>query len=333
MTDQSSPDNNDTALSFLLRVQEEPEDEALRNELQQWRESSPAHERAWQKILRVRMVGILALQASPQGDTSRAPFRAEDGKISPPRRSQWRGLAVAAAACLAIVSSVPQIRLWLQTDYSTRTGETQHIILADGSEAILGASSALDVHMDQTSRHITLLKGEALFRVKHDVNRTFVVQAGSVTSRDIGTVFDVRKSNGHVVLAVAEGVIGVTPSQSGSSKTEIAATELHLASGDQIDITEDSGQMRRSAIPSDSVGSWNSGIYGTNTASVNDMMSMLERYYPGYVFVRGRVPAEKLVGGVYDLRHPAESIRMLATSIGGSVHELAGHIMLVRFRD
>lgn len=332
MTEQPSSEDADVALSFLLRVQEEPEDDAVQKELQQWREADLTHERAWQAILRVRMIGRLALQARTQREMTGPviPFPSARPH-APPRRPRWRTLAIAAAASIAAVVSMPQGRLWLQADYRTGTAESRHIMLADGSEAILGASSALAVHIDGAHRHIVLLQGEALFRVRHDPDRDFVVQAGSVTSRDIGTVFDVRKGGGHVVLAVAEGSIGVTPPQATRSGIGREMPELRLHAGEQIDIMEDNEEIRHSTVSADSIGSWDRGIFGTNAASVNDMLSLLERYYPGYVFVHGRIPAGKLVGGVYDLGHPTESIRMLATSSGGSVSEFSGHVLMVRF--
>lgn len=321
MTDITPPDADDTALSFLLRVQDDPEDARLKAELQQWRQADPAHERAWQQALRVRLLGRLALQGATQSPPAPTP---DNLHRLPVRR--WRAGALATAAAAAIVlACAPSLRLWLQADYTTATGQTRQIALDDGSSLTLGSASAIAVHMHGDTRRVMLLKGEALFRVRHDPRRAFVVEADGVVSRDIGTVFDVRSGGGHVVLGVAEGTVGLRAPRAGM------AAEQAVNAGEQIDITEQTGAVRHAAISTDSVGSWNTGLFGASAVSVGDMLGILRRHYSGYVFIRGTVPASRLVGGVYDLRHPADSLRMLVTSSGGSMREVAGRILIVSF--
>ncbi|WEQ51792.1 FecR domain-containing protein [Komagataeibacter oboediens] len=323
MTDNSPPDAADTALSFLLRVQDDPEDSRLKAELQQWRQADPAHERAWQQALRVRLLGQMALQGATQARPASKPMPDNLHRF-PVRR--WRAGALATAAAAAIVlACAPSLRLWFQADYTTTTGQTRQIALDDGSHLTLGSASAIAVHMQGDTRRVVLLKGEALFQVKHDPQRTFMVEADGVVSRDIGTVFDVRSGAGHVVLGVGEGTVGLRAPQAG------IAAEQTVNAGEQIDITEKTGAVRRSAISPDSVGSWNTGLFGASAVSVADMLGILRRHYPGYVIVRGTIPASRLVGGVYDLQRPADSLRMLVTSSGGSMREVAGRILVISF--
>ncbi|MCW4589543.1 FecR domain-containing protein [Gluconacetobacter entanii] len=323
MTDIPPPDAADTALSFLLRVQDDPGNDCLKAELQQWRQADPAHERAWQQALRVRLLGQMALQGATQAQSPSKPTPDNLHRF-PVRR--WRAGPLATAAAAAIVlACAPSLRLWFQADYTTTTGQTRQIALDDGSHVTLDSASAIAVHMQGDTRRVVLLKGEALFQVKHDPRRTFVVEADGMVSRDIGTVFDVRSGAGHVVLGVGEGTVGLRAPQAG------IAAEQTVNAGEQIDITEKTGAVRRSAISPDSVGSWNSGLFGASAVSVADMLGILRRHYPGYVIVRGAIPASRLVGGVYDLQHPADSLRMLVTSSGGSMREVAGRILVISF--
>ncbi|MBL7232938.1 FecR family protein [Komagataeibacter oboediens] len=323
MTDNSPPDAADTALSFLLRVQDDPEDSRLKAELQQWRQADPAHERAWQQALRVRLLGQMALQGATQARPASKPI--PDNLYRFPVRRWWTGALATAAAAAIVLACAPSLRLWFQADYTTTTGQTRQIALDDGSHLTLGSASAIAVHMQGDTRRVVLLKGEALFQVKHDPRRTFVVEADGVVSRDIGTVFDVRSGAGHVVLGVGEGTVGLRAPQAG------IATEQTVNAGEQIDITEKTGAVRRFAISPDSVGSWNTGLFGASAVSVADMLGILRRHYPGYVIVRGTIPASRLVGGVYDLQRPADSLRMLVTSSGGSMREVAGRILVISF--
>jgi len=325
MTDIPPPDIADMALSFLLRVQDDPEDVHLKAELQQWRQADHAHERAWQQVLRVRQLGRMALRGAVQAPLPSTPvFPPGNLRRFPVRR--WRAGVMATAAAAAIVlACAPSLRLWFQADYATTTGQTRQIALDDGSNLTLGSASAIAVHMHGDTRRVVLLKGEALFQVRHDPRRAFVVEADGVVSRDIGTVFDMRSGAGHVVLGVGEGTVGLRAPQVG------IAAEQTVNAGEQIDITEKTGAVRRSAISPDSVGSWNTGLFGASAVSVADMLGILRRHYPGYVIVRGAIPASRLVGGVYDLQHPADSLRMLVTSSGGSMREVAGRVLIVSF--
>ena len=319
MTDILLPDAADMALSFLLRVQDDPDNAGLRDELHAWRTADPTHERAWQQALRVRLVGRQALSGMAVAGAPPVSARRV-------RARTWRAGAMAMAVAAAVVLvCAPSLKLWLQADYTTTTGQTRQIALSDGSTLTLGSASAIAIHMQGDARRVELLKGEALFRVKHDPRHPFVVEADGVISRDIGTVFDVRRGAGHVVLGVGEGRVGLRAPRAG------IATERPVSAGEQVDITERTGTMRQSTISPESVGSWNTGLFGASAVSVADMLGILRRHYPGYVLVRGNVPANRLVGGVYDLQHPVESLRMLVTSSGGSMREVAGRILIVGF--
>ena len=139
------------------------------------------------------------------------------GEFAPavaPRRRRWLPLAAAAALAVAIGAG---FLLWgrlavdaaVPVTYASVTGQNRDIVLADGSEVTLGGASRLSVRFSQGARQVALEAGEAYFQVVHDAQRPFVVTAGDITVRDIGTAFDVRRTGARVAVAVTRGRVRV----------------------------------------------------------------------------------------------------------------------------
>jgi transmembrane sensor len=83
--------------------------------------------------------------------------------------------------------------------------------LEDGSVAELNAGAQLDVQFTAAERRVTLRQGEALFTVAKNPARPFIVHAGGVNVRAVGTAFNVRLGAGSVEVLVTEGRVQVAP--------------------------------------------------------------------------------------------------------------------------
>jgi transmembrane sensor len=101
--------------------------------------------------------------------------------------------------------------LYLQArpSYSTKTGEQRLVRLADGSSVRLDTDSRIDVAFSPGARNVTLEHGQAFFDVAHDMTRPFLVAAGPVTVRAVGTRFDVRAYQAQATVTLIEGVVEV----------------------------------------------------------------------------------------------------------------------------
>ncbi|MFT8558818.1 MAG: FecR domain-containing protein [Acetobacter sp.] len=334
-TFSSEFDPTDEAITWQMKLADAPDDAILLAGLNSWRTARPENERAWRKAERVRNLARIAVRESAPGTLP--PFRVSEtsrplsvaASLVRLRSARWLWWAspVAAGALALTVFCSPMIyervyeRLW--ADDITGAGGIQDITLRDGTQVTLGAETAIAI--DDDERRITLLRGEALFHVTHDATHPFTVLAGSVRLRDIGTIFDVRKDGPRLTVAVREGIVGVLAS--GNALT----AERRVEAGQQIMATDGSSQVEQSTVAPDTIGSWRSGLLAVDGVSISDLTETLGRYYPGYVMVRGASGASDRVGGVYDLRHPAESLRMLASSHGGSVSEYGDSLLVVTF--
>jgi transmembrane sensor len=87
--------------------------------------------------------------------------------------------------------------------------------LADGSVVALNKHSKLTVigGFNGKQRKVKL-EGEAFFEVKHDDEKPFVIDAGGISIKDIGTAFNVNAhpASDSVMVFVTEGIVEITTS-------------------------------------------------------------------------------------------------------------------------
>ncbi len=102
--------------------------------------------------------------------------------------------------------------------YQTGKGEQKTISLADGSQIQLNTDTEITIDRDLWGgQKISLIRGEALFDIRHDPNRELEVAAGNGLIRDIGTRFDVYAQPNRVDLAILEGKVALITPQTPST--------------------------------------------------------------------------------------------------------------------
>jgi transmembrane sensor len=85
--------------------------------------------------------------------------------------------------------------------------------------------------MSDERRRIKLARGEALFKVAHEAQRPFEVEADGYLLRAMGTVFSVRVDANATALLVVEGAVSVAPAGGGTSQLVSAAERFDLMNG------------------------------------------------------------------------------------------------------
>lgn len=81
--------------------------------------------------------------------------------------------------------------------------------LSDGSVVELKAGADISVDFNAARRAVELIRGEAHFAVAKDATRPFVVTAGAVSVKAVGTEFAVRVAPAAVDVLVTEGRVAV----------------------------------------------------------------------------------------------------------------------------
>ena len=138
-----------------------------------------------------------------------------------PRALAWAGLA----AVLALGSFVGWRTLQPPPaiHFTTTVHGYERARLDDGSTLELNSATALRVQFTAAERHVQLEAGEAHFAVAHDTARPFIVSAGPIAVRAVGTAFNVRyAADGDIEVTVTEGKVRIGQSGPASSAAESA---------------------------------------------------------------------------------------------------------------
>ena len=172
-------------------------------QLAEWLAADPRHEasfaehqRAWDRF-------------EPLAERSLAPAT----KPSSHRLRSW-AWSIAAAAAVAL-----GIFVWRQPTLDTSSTPMvasvalpalcERQILPDGTTVELNRGAEIHERFTGNERLVELVRGEAVFTVTKDPARPFIVSAGGVRVRAVGTVFNVRFASGSVEVVVTEGRVEV----------------------------------------------------------------------------------------------------------------------------
>lgn len=189
----------------------------------------------------------------------------------------WRG--VAALGLFAAAAFVLGLSLRWSPRASTpghryATGARQHatVALVDGSRMSLAPNTEAIVTMARDARMVAV-RGEAHFEVVRRAGTPFTVRTGAITTRVIGTSFDVQWS--------PESRTGVVVVSSGKVVTRGAGTPLVLTAGTMARLADSVPVM----VPGPMIAStdWAHGTLIFREAPVSLVLATLGRWY-GYEF-------------------------------------------------
>ncbi|SHN07162.1 FecR family protein [Phytopseudomonas punonensis] len=137
------------------------------------------------------------------------------------RNGMLGGLLLGGLGSLLLVRNAARQELQLFTGI----GQLRRMKLADGSEVQMDADTRIQVLFDERVRHLTLLRGRAIFDVRHNPQRPFVVDAGAAQVRVLGTRFVVERFDRRVQVSVARGRVEMA---GGGQRIELTADQVGL---------------------------------------------------------------------------------------------------------
>lgn len=173
------------------------------------------------------------------------------------------------ALLLAGLGGWLSVRGWRQHEQQlfTGIGQTRRFVLDDGSQLLLEGNSRVHVLYSAESRHLYLLQGRAIFEVRADAARPFLVEAGQVGVRVLGTRFAVERLAGTVRVSVDHGRVAFAS----------ARQSLQLGAG-QVAEFDPQGQLRQVARPASNAFSFAEGTLSFDQASLDELATVLSRY-------------------------------------------------------
>lgn len=127
------------------------------------------------------------------------------------RRRRWPWTAaLAIAAALAVVFTFTWTHRTPSAALPQVVRHSEMRVLPDGSQVELNHGAEIAVEFTADERRIRLVRGEAHFTVQK-ARAPFVVMAGDVRVRAVGTVFNVRLADDAVDVLVTEGKVRIDP--------------------------------------------------------------------------------------------------------------------------
>lgn len=310
----NSPDLQDrgirqAAAEWAVRMSDSPLDEHEQQALQAWLALDPRHGAALQ-FARHTWGDLASLQEPLAEVPRRSPARPG---AAPKRRSR-RVLRWLSSASLAVVvtligwNQAPAVYLPLVADHRTATGEVRTVELPDGSLATLDARSAIRLDYTPQARRIELLAGSAVFQtapVGPQETRPFIVDSNGGKAQALGTRFLVsREEGGQMLVGVMQHRVAV--SKHGQS--------LVLEQGQSARVEAD-GRLERLSLELSRASSWQRGLLIFDQVPLQQVVTQLNRYRDGHIFVAGDGLAQRRVSGVFRL-----------DSLGGAVATLTGEL-------
>ncbi|MCE6991113.1 FecR family protein [Dyadobacter sp. CY323] len=144
--------------------------------------------------------------------------------------------------------------------------------LPDGSQAWLNAGSTLRYPERFDDQRKVELRGEAFFDIKPDPETPFLVAARGVTTRVLGTAFNVKSFDDEILTAVSV-VRGKVQVNEGDVPLGV------LKPNDQISFDHYSEKAVRSQFNSAALLSWRDGRFSFAAQTLPEIAGTLERWY------------------------------------------------------
>ncbi|MCE6992797.1 FecR family protein [Dyadobacter sp. CY323] len=206
--------------------------------------------------------------------------------IERPKRIFSLFKALAAASVIAVLffagyhfmSSRQKVLSMARVEKKTGNGQQLEVSLPDGTIVKLNAGSILSFpkEFNDTLREVTLT-GEAFFQVVKNEKSPFVIHTEKVTTRVLGTSFNVSAypENHQVQIAVVEGKVKVLASEIQS----IDKKSVCIMKSEMVTFQKVQGALIVSGYDEKEQIGWKDGILHFEKSDFNATLAKLERWY------------------------------------------------------
>ncbi len=180
----------------------------------------------------------------------------------------------------------------------TRRGERRQSALPDGSLLDMNSETRVVVAYRDDERRVELLAGEALFDVRADASRPFVVDGGLGEVIVTGTRFNVRRDAAALQVSVDSGAVRVR------SGPWWRRSERRLAAGQQTLAFADHTLSPARSVDVAQIVAWQRGRVVFDNASLSSVLREMNRYLPQPATLLAPELAEHRVSGVFSVDDP-----------------------------
>ncbi|WP_158622643.1 FecR family protein [Pedobacter sp. KBW06] len=274
-----SDKNKEKELKAALRnYLKEETDVALRNAVDSWYHS----------------IGSTAEEAPLLSDPDSKAELAENirfylaGQIHPAKKSWFNPtyLKYAAAVLLMLSTGVLGYTYLSQQRQASKKEialfsdlhKQKELLLPDGSKVLLNVGTELILSKDfgESQRRVSL-RGEAFFEVAKDKNRPFIIQSGDLSTRVLGTSFNINAypDMDKIKIAVLTGKVMVAKNIAGREKTIAPG----MTKGSTLSFYKATGKTELKTEDTALFSFWKDNKLYIDNSTISEIASQLERYY------------------------------------------------------
>ena len=323
-TNPSSAVIEDAAIAWLTE-RDDGFSPAREREFAQWLRADPRHAATVARL--EQTLGLLGALPEFRSEINTAfdraapvvafpPATTEQPTLAPaPRRWSrtfaWAGLA----AALAFGSFVGwrTLRPPPAIHYTTTVAGYERARLDDGSTLELNAASAVRVQFTPAERRVQLESGEAHFAVAHDTARPFIVSAGPIAVRAVGTAFNVRyTAGGDIEVTVTEGKVSVSGVERVDPNALSAA--IFVSAGQRIVLPHHAPPPTVEQVDPATLRAalaWQSRLADFADAPLTDVIARFNARSRVQLFLADEKLADRRIGGTFALDEAEAFVRLL----------------------
>jgi transmembrane sensor len=202
---------------------------------------------------------------------------------------------------------------------STETVQEQK--LADGSTVALNKHSKLTVvgGFNGKQRKVRL-EGEAFFEVKHDDEKPFVIDAGGILIKDIGTAFNVKANpeSDSVFVFVTEGIVELS-----------AANQTIVLHQNQSSIyIKSSNRFIESNYAQPNITAYKTKQFHFNATSLGQAVNELNAVYGNIIELQNKQLALCTISVDFHNESPETIVTIIAQTLGLEIEQRNGTYLL-----
>ena len=224
----------------------------------------------------------------------------------------FAGIGLAAALALGSFLGWHALRPPATIHYTTTVAGYERARLDDGSTLELNAASAARVQFTAAERRVELTNGEAHFAVAHDTARPFIVNAGGIAVRAVGTAFNVRYTDaGAIEVTVTEGKVRAGQSGPASSSAESAPL---VSAGQRMVLPRHAPPPTVEQVDPAALRAalaWQSRLADFAEAPLADVIARFNTRSRIHLFLADETLADRRIGGTFALDESEAFVRLL----------------------
>lgn len=208
-------------------------------------------------------------------------------------------------------------------------GKKSELLLADGTKVWLNAGSrlAFPSRFTKNSREV-FLEGEAFFEVAKNEKQPFIVKAGNLDVRVLGTHFNVSAypADATIETVLLEGSVAVEkPKAFGLGKTEVVLKPSQKA----IFKKEESEITVTDEADVDIYIAWTYGWLKYERESLSSVLRKVERYYNVEIQLPANYPGDDLITGKLDLKESLNAVMVVLADASRFEYRINGNKVFI----